>query len=209
MRGDLAALDGTRFKEAFDRYLDEYGRRANGIELAFPLWLETPEFVLGLVSSYLTGRKGDPEVEHAALVPGPRRKRRDRSRPGCVAGDRGSAVHGVGCRGLAVVGLGVGVAGASLQTTAVEAAPHRLAGAAAGLFMTARYAGGIAAAGLTAGAVDSGAFRAAVAALLGAALLSLVSANGLAGARRHVEPEEVEVVYPEPPSAASNTVEAG
>jgi MFS family permease len=111
--------------------------------------------------------------------------------------------------GLAVVGLGVGVAGASLQTTAVEAAPHRLAGAAAGLFMTARYAGGIAAAGLTAGAVDSGAFRAAVAALLGAALLSLVSASGLAGARRHVEPEEVEVVYPEPPSAASNTVEAG
>jgi MFS transporter, DHA2 family, methylenomycin A resistance protein len=85
--------------------------------------------------------------------------------------------------GLAVVGLGVGIAGASLQTTAVEAAPHRLAGAAAGLFMTARYAGGIAAAGLTAGAADSGAYRAAVAALLAAALLSLVSATGLTGFR--------------------------
>jgi EmrB/QacA subfamily drug resistance transporter len=97
--------------------------------------------------------------------------------------------------GLAVVGLGVGVAGASLQATAVEAAPHRLAGAAAGLFMTARYAGGIAAAGLTAGAADSGAFRGAVAALLGAALLSLLSASGLAGGvPRHVKPEEVEVV---------------
>ena len=97
--------------------------------------------------------------------------------------------------GLAVVGLGVGIAGASLQATAVEAAPHRLAGAAAGLFMTARYAGGIAAAGLTAGAVDSGAYRAAVATLLGAGLLSLLSASGLAGgAYQHVKAEEVEVV---------------
>jgi EmrB/QacA subfamily drug resistance transporter len=97
--------------------------------------------------------------------------------------------------GLAVVGLGVGVAGASLQATAVEAVPPPLAGAAAGLFMTARYAGGIAAAGLTAGAADSGAFRAALAALLAAALLSLVSASGLAaGARRRVNAEEVEAV---------------
>jgi MFS transporter, DHA2 family, methylenomycin A resistance protein len=97
--------------------------------------------------------------------------------------------------GLAVVGLGVGIAGASLQATAVEAAPHRLAGAAAGLFMTARYAGGIAAAGLTAGAADSGTFRTAVAALLGAALLSLLSSSGLAGgAHQHVKAEELEVV---------------
>jgi EmrB/QacA subfamily drug resistance transporter len=97
--------------------------------------------------------------------------------------------------GLAVVGLGVGVAGASLQATAVEAAPHELAGAAAGLFMTARYAGGIAAAGLTAAAADSGAFRASVAALLGASLLSLLSASGLAGGvRPHVKPEEVEAL---------------
>jgi rifampicin phosphotransferase len=68
MRGDLAALEGSTFKDALDRYLDEYGRRANGIELAFPLWLETPEFVLGLVRSYLAGETGDPDVEHAALV---------------------------------------------------------------------------------------------------------------------------------------------
>jgi hypothetical protein len=61
--------------------------------------------------------------------------------------------------------------------------------------MTARYAGGIAAAGLTAGAADSGAFRPAVAALLGAALLSLLSASGLSGGpRRHVNIEEVEAV---------------
>jgi EmrB/QacA subfamily drug resistance transporter len=97
--------------------------------------------------------------------------------------------------GLAVVGLGVGIAGASLQTTAVEAAPHRLAGAAAGLFMTARYAGGIAAAGLTAGAADSGTFRSALATLLGAALLSLLTASGLASRiRHHVNAEDVEVV---------------
>ena len=68
LRGDLAALEGTPFKNELDRYLDEYGRRANGIELAFPLWLETPEFLLGLVRSYLTGEKGDPDVESGALV---------------------------------------------------------------------------------------------------------------------------------------------
>jgi rifampicin phosphotransferase len=68
MSGDFAAIEGTPFGDALKRYLDEYGHRANGIELAFPLWLETPEFVLGLVRSYLTGEKGDPEVEHSALV---------------------------------------------------------------------------------------------------------------------------------------------
>jgi EmrB/QacA subfamily drug resistance transporter len=95
--------------------------------------------------------------------------------------------------GLAMVGIGVGIAGASLQATAVEAAPHRLAGAAAGLFMTSRYAGGIAAAGLTAGAVDSGAYRAAVAALLGASLIALVAARGLPGTeRRAVATERAE-----------------
>jgi phosphohistidine swiveling domain-containing protein len=59
--GNLDALEGSPFKEALERYLDAYGRRANGIELAFPLWLETPEFVLGLVRSYLTGERGDPD----------------------------------------------------------------------------------------------------------------------------------------------------
>jgi EmrB/QacA subfamily drug resistance transporter len=94
---------------------------------------------------------------------------------------------------IAGVGLGVGVAGASLQATAVEAVPRGLAGAAAGLFMTARYGGGIAAAGVTAGAADSGAFRAAVAVLLGAALLSLLSASGLSGGvRRRSTAEEIE-----------------
>jgi phosphohistidine swiveling domain-containing protein len=68
IRGDLTTLEGTPFEDALDRYLDEYGRRANGIELALPLWLEKPEFVLGLVRSYLVGEKGDPDVEHAALV---------------------------------------------------------------------------------------------------------------------------------------------
>jgi pyruvate,water dikinase len=68
LRGEEDALEGTEFREALDRYLDEYGRRANGIELALPLWLETPGFVLGLVRSYLAGEKGDPGAEHEALV---------------------------------------------------------------------------------------------------------------------------------------------
>lgn len=68
LRGDAAALEGTSFKDALGRYLDEYGRRANGIELAYPLWLETAEFVLSLLRSYLTGEMGDPDVERGTLV---------------------------------------------------------------------------------------------------------------------------------------------
>jgi pyruvate,water dikinase len=89
MRGDLAALRGTPFNEALDRYLDEYGHRANGIELALPLWLEMPEFVLSLVRSYLVGEKGDPDVEHAALV-----EERERLIAGALAQVSGTELEG-------------------------------------------------------------------------------------------------------------------
>lgn len=44
---------------------------------------------------------------------------------------------------LAVAGSGVGIAGASLQTAAIEAVPASLAGAAAGMYSTSRYLGSI------------------------------------------------------------------
>jgi len=44
---------------------------------------------------------------------------------------------------LALIGSGVGLAGASLQTSAVEAVPAEAAGSAAGMFSTARYVGSI------------------------------------------------------------------
>ena len=44
---------------------------------------------------------------------------------------------------LAVMGLGIGVAGAPVQTAAVEAAPRAQTGSAAGIFSTARYLGSV------------------------------------------------------------------
>lgn len=85
---------------------------------------------------------------------------------------------------LAVAGLGVGIAAASLQTTAVETAPHSMVGVSSGVFMTVRYTGGIAASGLAAAVASSTTFRPGFAVLLCAAALSLVSAGFLTGRRR-------------------------
>jgi EmrB/QacA subfamily drug resistance transporter len=89
---------------------------------------------------------------------------------------------------VALAGLGVGLAGAALQTTAVETAPPEMVGVASGVFMTSRYTGGIAAAGIAAAVASSEAFQAGFAVLLGAAVLSVVTATALAGgaARRGV-----------------------
>jgi MFS family permease len=95
-----------------------------------------------------------------------------------IAGDPGTAATAAL---VALAGLGVGVAGASLQTTAVETAPRGMVGVATGVFSTARYTGGIAAAGVAASVASSDAFRAGFAVLLGAAALSLVSGAALAG----------------------------
>lgn len=84
---------------------------------------------------------------------------------------------------LAVAGVGVGLAGASLQTTAVESAPAGMVGVASGVFMTVRYTGGIAASGLAAAVASSGDFDAGFAVLLGAALASIATAAALTGAR--------------------------
>jgi MFS family permease len=84
---------------------------------------------------------------------------------------------------VALAGLGVGLAGASLQTTAAEAAPAGMVGVASGVFMTSRYTGGIAAAGVAAAVAASGDFRAGFVVLLAAALLSLVTAAALSTSR--------------------------
>jgi DHA2 family methylenomycin A resistance protein-like MFS transporter len=83
---------------------------------------------------------------------------------------------------VALAGLGVGLAGAALQTTAVETAPPEMVGVASGVFMTSRYTGGIAAAGIAAAVASSGAFQTGFVVLLGAAVLSVLTAMALAGA---------------------------
>ena len=84
---------------------------------------------------------------------------------------------------VALAGVGVGLAGASLQTTAVETAPRGLVGVASGVFMTSRYTGGIAAAGIAAAVASSDAFRAGFAVLAAAAAVSVASAFALARGR--------------------------
>lgn len=83
---------------------------------------------------------------------------------------------------LALAGLGVGVAGASLQTTAVESASREMVGVASGVFMTVRYTGGIAATGIAAAVASTDAFRAGFAVLAVAAVASIATAWALAAA---------------------------
>lgn len=84
---------------------------------------------------------------------------------------------------VALAGIGVGLAGASLQTTAVESAPVAMVGVASGVFMTVRYTGGIAAAGLAAAVASSGAFRTGFVVLAAAAVVSMLSAGALSTRR--------------------------
>lgn len=85
---------------------------------------------------------------------------------------------------VALAGVGVGLAGASLQTTAVESSPEGMVGVGSGVFMTVRYTGGIAAAGLSAAVASSGAFPAGFTVLAVAAALSVLTAGALT-ARAH------------------------
>jgi sugar phosphate permease len=85
---------------------------------------------------------------------------------------------------VALAGIGVGLAGASLQTAAVESAPTEMVGVAAGVFMTVRYTGAIAATGLAAAVASSDAFGPGFAVLTAAAALSILTACALFPARR-------------------------
>lgn len=79
--------------------------------------------------------------------------------------------------GLMLMGAGLGIAGAGMQTAAIEAVSKRIAGTAAGLFSTSRYCGSIL--GSTVWAMLIGAekeqFNVVFAMVLVAALLSLVA----------------------------------
>lgn len=90
---------------------------------------------------------------------------------------------------LGVAGIGFGLAFAPLQTAAIEAAPPRSSGAAAGLFSTSRYLGGIAGS-LVLGAVlesPSGevtGFQTVAVVVAVASVLSVIAALGLPSGRR-------------------------
>jgi DHA2 family methylenomycin A resistance protein-like MFS transporter len=137
--------------------------------------------VVSPVGGYLSDRLGrrPPALIGAALALA--------ATLGLVAAAESPSV-GVTAALVAVAGLGVGVAGASLQTTAVETAPEGMVGVASGVFMTVRYTGGIAAAGLAAAVASTDSFTAGFTVLAAAAACSLLTATGLAaGAPAAVE----------------------
>lgn len=84
---------------------------------------------------------------------------------------------------LLVLGVGIGLAGPALQTAALDAAPPEAAAVAGGLYMSARYVGGIAA-GLVASALLGAQGEVALLAVAGgAAVLSAAAAAGLPAGR--------------------------
>jgi MFS family permease len=97
---------------------------------------------------------------------------------------------------LAAVGVGIGLAAAPLQTSAVEAAPLGLTGLAGGLFTTSRYAGGIAAAGLLAGLASGNRFQELATVLVAAAAISLATAWRLPTRERARSPRPAGTLAP-------------
>lgn len=85
--------------------------------------------------------------------------------------------------GLILIGGGLGLASAALQTGALEAAPRALAGAASGVYSTSRYLGSIVGAALLGAALGAapgaGGFRAIFVLIAAAGVASALAALGL------------------------------
>lgn len=100
------------------------------------------------------------------------------------------------CLGFA--GVGFGLAFVALQTAAIESAPVQSAGAAAGLFSTSRYVGGIVGSLVLGLALESApgevtGFQVVAAVIVVSSLLSVVAALGLRGRRGVPELADVSV----------------
>ncbi len=67
----LAALDrdaeGRAWKERFQAFLDEYGRRAQAMDLSAPTWQEEPSFAVENLRRYLAVDAADPEGQRERL----------------------------------------------------------------------------------------------------------------------------------------------
>jgi pyruvate,water dikinase len=67
----LAALDrepeGRAWKERFEAFLAEYGRRAQALDLSAPTWQEEPSFAVENLRRYLAADAADPEGQRERL----------------------------------------------------------------------------------------------------------------------------------------------
>ena len=67
----LEALDrdpgGRAWKERFQDFLDEYGRRAQAMDLSAPTWQEEPSFAVENLRRYLAADAADPEGQRERL----------------------------------------------------------------------------------------------------------------------------------------------
>jgi MFS family permease len=99
---------------------------------------------------------------------------------------------------LAVMGCGVGLSTASLQTSAVEAVPSADAGSAAGMFSTSRYVGSIVGTLVLAAVLTkTSGFGDVFAMVLAASVLSAIVSLGLAGRKERLRAIEAEQVAAE------------
>ena len=158
-----------------------------GLLLLLPLVLAAAEWSslsIGLSVSVLTlGMLALAPVGGAA---GDRRGRTTVIRVGTAAAATGCAVVAIGIPapvalivGALVVGCGQGLAGASLQTVALESVPIEATASAAGFFSTSRYVGSIASSAVIAGVTveDGSSARYAAIAIEAAALIAFAAAT--------------------------------
>lgn len=60
--------DGRSWRERFEAFLDEYGHRAQWMDLSSPTWVEAPAFAVENLRRYLSGDAADPEGQRERLL---------------------------------------------------------------------------------------------------------------------------------------------
>lgn len=59
--------EGRAWRERFERFLDEYGHRAQAMDLSSPTWVEEPSFAVENLRRYLAVDAADPEGQRERL----------------------------------------------------------------------------------------------------------------------------------------------
>ena len=60
--------EGREWRAHFEAFLEEYGHRAQGMDLSIPTWIEQPAFAVENLRRYLAADAADPEAQREALL---------------------------------------------------------------------------------------------------------------------------------------------